>query len=337
MTTKKLTSLSLIMFLILVLPACSPSTGEMPKAFTPTSKPVEISTTAIPLPPTDEPKPSPTTWPEHSGSGGGVIAFVSDRNLLPVVFLMNADGSDQRQLSANYESHPDWSPDGQALAYASSRETVGAIYMYDLITHTEKKLTQTERSTYAPDWSPDGTQMALIHSPTHPGINYELFIMDANGSGLKALTDSVSYQYYAHPDWSPDGTRIAYAVDIPDDNNIFTMAPDGTDIIQLTKDAGDNFKPAWSPDGTRIAFESDRDGNKEIYIMDADGSNLKRLTDHPDDDRWPSWSPDGTRIAFQSDRDGNWEIYLMNADGSDLIRLTDNDSKDTEPAWRPVN
>jgi Tol biopolymer transport system component len=329
--------ITIILFSILIGSGCSPSSGDDIVSATSTFEPTEIIPTSTPLPPIEIPEPSPTVWPEHSGSGGGVIAFISDRNLLPVVFLMNADGSDQRQLSANYESHPDWSPDGAKLAYASSRETVGAIYVYDLATHIEKKLTHTERSTYAPDWSPDGSMLALIHTPSHPGINYELFTIRANGAGLTALTDSISYQYYAHPDWSPDGTQIAFAVDYDETNNIYTMAPDGTDIIQLTKDAGDNFKPAWSPDGTRIAFESDRDGNREIYVMDADGSNLKQLTNHPDDDRWPSWSPDGTRIAFQTDRDGNWEIYLMDADGDNLLRLTENEAKDTEPAWRPVN
>jgi len=344
MIARKKILFTILLFLSIALPGCGPSAGEgtapsnaltstdptQPPAIAPTSTPV-------PLPPSDTPEPSPTPWLELSGSGGGVIAFVSERSGSPVIYLMNADGSDQRQLTNQYDVHPDWSPDGQTLAFGTHRETIGSIYLYDMKTHSERQLTFTDRTTSAPDWAPGGTRLSFIYTPTHPGINYEIFLMNSSGESFKRLTDSTEYQHYANPDWSPDGRQIAYSADIDDVYNIYKMDPDGTNIVQLTAGERNNNKPAWSPDGSKIAFETNRDGNWEIYVMNADGSNLMRITDHPDDDKWPSWSPDGSRIAFQSDRDGNWEIYLMNAEGSDPIRLTENKAKDSEPAWKPVN
>ena len=336
MISRKQTILSVIL-LFLIISGCAPSAQEETSAITPTILPSTIPTsTFTPSPPTDTPKPSPTPWEPLSGSGGGIIAFVSERDGAPGIYLMNADGSDQRMLTNHYDTHPDWSPDGHTLAFATVRSTIGAIYTYDLEILSEHQLTNTKRSPSSPDWSPDGSRLAIIYTPTHPGINYELFLINSSGSNFQPLTDSPSYQYYANPDWSPNGTRIAFSADLDDVYNVYLMDPDGTNILQLTAGKRDNDKPAWSPDGSKIAFQSNRDGNWEIYLMNADGSNLKNLTNHPDDDKWPSWSPDGTRIAYQSDRDGNWEIYTMNADGSDPLRLTENKQKDSEPAWSPV-
>jgi Tol biopolymer transport system component len=63
-------------------------------------------------------------------------------------------------------------------------------------------------------------------------------------------------------------------------NEIYTMAADGTAQTNLTRHPASDFNAAWSPDGTTIAFASNRSGNADIYLMNADGSSLKQLTQH---------------------------------------------------------
>ncbi len=127
--------------------------------------------------------------------------------------------------------------------------------------------------------------------------------------------------------------RIAYVMEAPDNESIYSVNSDGTDAVRLTTSAGGNRDPAWSPDGTRIAFTSSRDGNQEIYSMNADGSNQVRLTQTAGSSYRPAWSPDGTELAFTSESGQRTQVYAMNADGTNVRRLTDQAGSASAPDW----
>ena len=171
--------------------------------------------------------------------------------------------------------------------------------------------------------------------------NWEVYVMNADGSGQTRLTDSPAADSAAS--WSPDGQRIAFVSDRddPDSNDddrisdIYLMNADGSGQTRLTDSSAWETRPRWSPDGRRIAFFSYRDGKTEIYVMNADGSEQTRLTDNEAGNAWPSWSPDGRRIVFVSYRNESSEVYVMNADGSGQTRLTDNSAMEMRPIWSP--
>src|ERR1700694_1411441 len=162
----------------------------------------------------------------------------------------------------------------------------------------------------------------------------QIVVMDPTGGSELQLTNSAYPDRNQYPSWSPDGTRIAFtAFRNGTDNtyvNIYVMNADGTGLIRLTTDAGNDIEPAWSPDGTQIAFASDRDHkflpfHGEIYTMNPDGSNPVRLTNTPTAGNFrPGWSPDGTKITFTSDRPDHSldQQWVMNADGSNPINLS---------------
>jgi WD40-like Beta Propeller Repeat len=124
-----------------------------------------------------------------------------------------------------------------------------------------------------------------------PGRNPEIYVMDADGTGIERLTDDPGLDDGAA--WSPDGTRIAFASDRDGDFDLYVMNTDGTSVTHVTDDPRDDDWPAWSPDGAALAFGSDRDGNLEIYVIGADGTGERRLTDNPGKDGDPVWARTG--------------------------------------------
>jgi len=197
-----------------------------------------------------------------------------------------------------------------------------------------------------PAWSPDGAKIAFVSQRDE---NYEIYVMNADGSEKKRLTNDANDngRFWGRFSWSPDGEKIAFESARYGDPNseIYVMNTDGGGNKTLTSNSDYDGGPSWSPDGKKIAFESHRDRNPEIYVMNADGTEQKRLTDLPSDDRCPSWSPDGRKIAFESYVrrkiapesyvTGTCEIYVMNENGSEQKNLTKNQIMDTGASWSP--
>src|SRR5205085_3626152 len=181
------------------------------------------------------------------------------------------------------------------------------------------------------NFSPDGSKIAFR---SNRDGNYEIYVMDADGSNQTRLTNNPAEDY--EPFFSPDVSKIAFTSQRDGNYEIYLMNADGTGQTNLTNNAADDVRPAYSPDGSKIAFISNRDGNYEIYVMNTDGTGQTRLTNNAAFDEDPKFSPDGSKIAFISNRDGNYEIYVMNPDGSSQVRLTNNSADDVSPDWQKL-
>jgi Tol biopolymer transport system component len=124
----------------------------------------------------------------HFSPDGKQIAFDSNRNGSWDVFLMNADGSNVRDVtpSAANEHVTDWSPDGLTLLVTSDASGNSDLYRVGLATGTETRLTTSTSQDVAGVYSPSGTKIAF--SSDLRGA-FEVYTMNADGSGLKQLTD----------------------------------------------------------------------------------------------------------------------------------------------------
>jgi Tol biopolymer transport system component len=169
-----------------------------------------------------------------------------------------------------------------------------------------------------PAWSADGSKIAFSSNRDEPNpsscgaqCNYEIYSMNADGTGRVRLTSDPASDY--SPAWSPDGSKIAFNSS-RSPSGIYVMNADGSDPRLLLAGVRD---PAWSPDGTKIAYtgpggESDQLYASEIWTMDADGTDQRRITQSGDieypcgssyftydeADFGPNWSPDGTKLVY---------------------------------------
>ena len=118
-----------------------------------------------------------------------------------------------------------------------------------------------------------------------------LTLVNANGSGVVTLTRSGSD---GEPAFSPDGTTIAFSSYRHGDRDIYTLAPDGSGLRQVTFSRGEDRDPTWSPDGSLLAFETNRNGGQIGHLhrrCRRDG--IGEAAGTPANELDPAWSPIG--------------------------------------------
>lgn len=243
---------------------------------------------------------------------GTVVVFSSDGDLVAggnadgnfEIFTINADGTGIAQLTHttggipdNFGgcSHPSFSPNGSQILFASDRDLI---------------------------------------SGQNSDNNQEMFLMNADGSGLVQITHTTGG--FGNWDGSmANGNRVLFSSDrdlVPPGNpagfyQLFTINVDGTGVQQLTHTSdGDNVAPRWTANGKTLTFRSDADlvGNNpdhslEVFRMDTDGTHLVQVTSTSTGFTAP-WdiSSNAKIIAIESDQDlvpgsnadHNGEIFL---------------------------
>ncbi|MGP0062826.1 MAG: TolB family protein [Isosphaeraceae bacterium] len=245
------------------------------------------------------------------------------------------DGLDKRR--------PCWSPDGKRLAFA--RQEADGVHLWQFVwepgtTNPPRRLlSDYDEPHFDATFAPDGSRLLLsvIRFIGTQG-NVDIFAVNADGSGRKpAIAEEPGKLVHQEwPAWSPDGKRLAFSSTHDGNQEIYTAALDGSDVVRLTQHPGHDAHPCWSPDGKSIAFATDRWGTGlEIARVRPDGTGVTRLTNNPGLDDYPSYSPDGKRLAFVSNRDGQLEVYVSAADGSHPVNISRHPLSDTFPTWTP--
>ena len=269
-------------------------------------------------------------------SNTGRIVFTSFRDGNGEIYVMDADGGNQENLTNNpaNDSEPDWSADGTKIAFVSSRDGgASQIHIMDADGKNVIRLTDGRGGKRDPDWSPDGGKIAFTVQarPSH------IAVMDVDGKNREMLVDQAR-----KPSWSPDGEKIAFVSErgAHHDHDIFVIGAHGQGLENVKLGLG-GVNPSFSPEGRRIAYLDGHKGFSHIYVIDTDGTDRKRLT-HNEEHHWgPAWSSDGRTIAYYV-WDKNLEnplgtIHLMTADGRYIRQLSqDRHARDFEPDISPL-
>jgi len=200
-----------------------------------------------------------------------------------------------------------FSPDGQSLAFSSSRTGAFQIYVASLAPGGRAvPVTDGDGQFVQPAWSPDGRYLAY-HSMARGGI----WIMPATGGAARQVA-----RFGSRPAWSPDATRLAFQSGPIEDlspeafgavspSTIWTVSIDTGASEPITRPdgpPGGHAAPAWSPDGRFVVFSSRRYPSGGLWRVEAGGGPPVRL-EMPDLGGWvsdPAWAPDGRSIVFST-------------------------------------
>lgn len=243
-------------------------------------------------------------WVVYAGEGDG------NRD----IFLQSTTGQTPINLTKDSpadDDQPAFSPDGERIAFRSSRDGGGIFVMG----RTGEAVRRVTRGGFNPAWSPDGSQLVYTAvrtelKPQNAEQRGQPMVVSASGGEPRVLLDQVAMM----PKWSPRGLRIAVAgvaftgatVRAEGTANIATVSAAGGDFVPVTDDAFLNWNPVWAPGGDFLYFLSNRGGSMNVWRIAIDEAS-GRPSGQPQPITSPaafaahlSISADGRRLAYSA-------------------------------------
>lgn len=266
---------------------------------------------------------------------GTKIYFTSERTGNKEIWVMDHDGSNQKQLTSlrTISTFPAVSPDGTRLAFSTWAKGNPSIMLMSLESGRFLSFYNQRASVNGtPSFTPDG--QSVVFSSTAAGGGAQLYLCNLDGSGLRRLSSSSSIDMEGKVN-PKTGSEIIFTSGRSGPPQVYKMNMDGANAVRLSAGEGDAVNPSWHPDGQHIAFSWTKGydpGNYNIFIMDVATRKYTQLTHGSGRNENPTWAPDGRHLVFSSNRSGSNQIWTMLANGTQLRQLTTQGRNGT-PVW----
>jgi len=263
---------------------------------------------------------------------GKSFVYASKRSGSFDLFVQRVGGKNATPLTPNTPSDeiaPVFSPNGERIAFRSTREPAG-VYVMEA---GGENVRLVVAGCHHPSWSSDGREIVCSTAgrdepTTRTTVPSALWIANVETGDKRFLCENDAMQ----PSWSPNGDRIAFWFMPPSAgrSDIATISRSGGEIEVVTKDGSTNWNPVWSPDGKFLYFASDRSGNMGFWRVAIDEKSGKVLGEAEavstpaNFNRHLSFSANGRRMIYvQTDQQSNIQGLNFNA----------NTEKVSEPFW----
>ena len=214
------------------------------------------------------------------------------------LYVVAAHGGKPRQITHEQDALnlPSWSPDGKRILFDEDRGGgFEHVYAVPAAGGAVVRLTSAGQQDFSGALSPGGTLLAVVRSEPGPGGSSSSLVVIRLLTG-KVTTVLRGASYYDVPRWSAGGLKIAVGRDAGKYQlNVWTVAPDGSHPVQVTRGGGDKHWPTWSPDGSRLAYvklprASDNYGfTGTLTLVAPDGSGVRTVGGLPSLVEQPDW------------------------------------------------
>ncbi len=282
---------------------------------------------------------------------GRWVVFTSERTGSPDLYVLDLHGNAAPRPLVGGPAMEDAaaiSPDGRRLLFVSTRD--GNADVFEIPFRPEdpssageaRNLTRHAAGDYNPAFSPDGTRILFSSSRdtavatstgASPGPTYlasELYVMEADGTGVRRLTRHESWD--GAPAWTPDGQGVFFYSQRDGESRIYRTGVDGAADHEPDGPAGHGLDGAADP-GPNGAAGPGSDG-AAVGRMAAAGPDAISAPDEAA--LSPTFSPDG-RLAYTANRDGRWTLVSTRPDGTDPRVESDAARDYWAPAFDPAS
>lgn len=182
--------------------------------------------------------------------------------------------------STAVDHQPALSPDGQRIAFVSTRSGSSELWTANRDGSQALRLTDLEGQIGAPHWSPDGQTLVFEYQNSDQA---DLYRVNADGGVPTSLTFDSAYDLA--PRWTPDGKWVLFGSDRDGSWNIWKVRAEGDSLHQVTTDGG--FAAAQSQDGTVFFMRYLEDG---LWQITPDNPTPTRVLDQPAALDWGNWA-----------------------------------------------
>jgi len=269
--------------------------------------------------------PGPESDPALSPDGRQLV-YTSAAAGNSDLYLLRVGGGRAINLTASSpeaDEQAAFSPDGETIAFRSSRDG-GGLFVMGATGESVRRLTD---AGFNPAWSPDGRRIAYsmegVTDPYSRTAEAELWIVDvATGERRRRLVGDA-----VQPAWSPDGARIAFWANSNGQRDLWTVGAESGEPVAVTADLATDWSPEWSPDGRWLYFSSDRAGGMNLFRVAIDPGTggaagvPEQVTTSVGNLGHVRFSADGRRmVAAAYERSVDLELYRLDPDAEPALQ-----------------
>lgn len=222
-----------------------------------------------------------------------------------------------------YNQAPEFSPDGGLIAYISTVEGHGAVYVMRQDGKDARKLFSgfdgISGDGFPLSWSPDGK--TIYFSAKDKGRRYIYAGNAENGGAARVEIPGLTNVY--SPSVSPDGNYLAFIGSEHGFSDVYVFdLKKGGPAINLTANIFENNFVSWSPEGNALVFTEEKDDFRRIALFDLRTGAKKFVTKEAKyDHSFTRFSGKG-EIIYTSDKNGIFNVYKMNLEKGAETQLT---------------